>query len=334
MAEHTGKAAPGEIPPERTEPAAQTPSAGAPAVETPAVETPGPGTPRQETSRQAIPAAGTGPGDVRLPAAVPAARLLPRQETITGPAAAEQAPGTAAAREVPAPEPAAARPEPGPGQRARQPGQAAPARTRESKRWELIIAVSIALVTVTGAALTYLSIQQEAAAVEADRQSVVETLQVQNQVVSAATEARAYGILAARYRQLMAEASVLAGTDPEQAAMLRADAVGFALNGVTQYTTGTGAAAQYNFAAALQGALTVAQSSTIPADQPARTAALAEQHRQVAASVALSVVGLLGVVVLLTLARVVTAERLKRGLLGAAAAGYLAAVIAAVVQLA
>ena len=141
--------------------------------------------------------------------------------------------------------------------------------TAQSKRWELIIAISIALVTVTGAVLTYLSIQQESAAVEADRQSVVETLQVQNQVVAAATQARAYGVLAVRYRQLMAEVSVLAATDPDQAAMLRADATGVNLNGVTDYTTGTGAAAQYNFAAALQGALTVLQSSTIPPDQPA-----------------------------------------------------------------
>ena len=169
------------------------------------------------------------PADAPPPAAaVPAARPLPRQDPASGPAV--------------------------------------PARTGESKRWELIIAVSIALVTVTGAALTYLSIQQESAAVEADRQSVVETLQVQNQMVSANTETRAYGILAARYRQLMAEASVLAVTDPDQATMLRADAAGFTLNGVTEYTTGTGAASQYNFAAALQGALTVDQSVGVPAD--------------------------------------------------------------------
>ena len=223
---------------------------------------------------------------------------------------------------------------PGGSTRPRAGGPGGPARTAQSKRWELIIAISIALVTVTGAVLTYLSIQQESAAVEADRQSVVETLQVQNQVVAAATQARAYGVLAGRYRQLMAEASVLAATDPDQAAMLRADATGVNLNGVTDYTTGTGAAAQYNFAAALQGALTVLQSSTIPPDQPARTAALAEHHRQVAGRVALCVVGLLCVVVLLTLARVVPAERFKRGLVGVAAAGYLAATIAGIVRLA
>lgn len=316
MAEHADQASPGEIGPERTEPAPETP-----AIETPAIETPATETPATETRAAESPAAAPRPA---------AARPLPRQKPAGGPAARGPDPGPAAAAGASGPATAGEKSAPG----AEQGGPAVPARTGESKRWELIIAVSIALVTVTGAALTYLSIQQESAAVEADRQSVVETLQVQNQVVAANTEARAYGILAARYRQLMAEASVLAATDPDQAAMLRADAAGFALNGVTDYTTGTGAAAQYNFAAALQGVLTVDQSVSTPADQPARTAALAEHHRQVAGWLALCVVGLLCVVVLLTLARVATAERLKRALAAAAAAGYLAAVIAAVVQLA
>jgi hypothetical protein len=280
MAGHAGQASPGEIPPERTEPAAETPAA-----ETPAPE--------------------PGPSVAGPPAAVPAARPLPRQEMVAEPAAATQ--------HAPA---------------------SGPARTGESKRWELVIAMSIALITVTGAVLTYLSIQQESAAVEADRQSVVETLQIQNEQVSAETEARAFGILAARYRDLMAEASALAATDPEQVSMLREDAAGFSLNGVTQYLTGTGATAQYNFSAALQGALTTDESTSIPPDQPALTAQVAEHHRQVSARVALCVVGLLCVLVMLTLARLLTAERLRRLLAGAGAAVYLAAVITAIAQLA
>ena len=216
-----------------------------------------------------------------------------------------------------------------PGPTSGKPGPAA----AESKRWELVIAVAIALVTVTGAVLTYLSIQQESAAVEADRQSVVETLTVQNQVVSAATEARAYGILAARYRQFTAEASVLAATDPQQSDMFRADAAGLWLGGVTNYLTGTGATAQYNFGDALRGALAVNQSFSIPPDEPSRTAATAERHRQAAGGLALCVVGLLCVVVVLTLARLLKPDRLKRALLGAGTAGYLAAVITATVQL-
>jgi hypothetical protein len=204
----------------------------------------------------------------------------------------------------------------------------------KSNRWELVIAASIALVAVTGAVLTYLSIQQESAAVEADRQSVVETMLVQNQRVSAETQARAYGGLAARYQQLMAEAGALSGTEPDQASLLQQDAAGFLLPGVTQYLTGTGATARYNFPDALQGALTVDETTSIPPSQPGRTAQLAEHHRQMAGWIALSAVGLLGVVVLLTLARLLTTERRKRALFGAAVLGYAVAVIAAIAQFA
>jgi len=260
--------------------------------------------------------------------------IRPERTTAPGETAAAETTvaETAAARADPEP-PASGEPEPAPGEPEPGSGKREPA-AGESKRWELIIAIAIALVTVTGAVLTYLSIQQESAAVEADRQSVVETLVVQNQLVSAATEARAYGILAARYRQFMAEANVLAATDPQQANMLRADAAGFRLTGVTNYLTGTGATAQYNFAHALQGALTVDQSLSIPPDEPSRTAAMAERHRQAAGGLALCVVGLLCVVVMLTLARLLKQDRLKRALLGAGAVGYLAAVITAIVQLA
>jgi hypothetical protein len=214
--------------------------------------------------------------------------------------------------------PGAAEKAPGPGQGARPAGPVTAGKSGKSKWWELIIAASIALVAVTGAVLTYLSIQQESAAVEADRQSVVETMLVQNQRVSAETQARAYGELATRYRQLMAEAGALSGADPDQASLLRQDAAGFLLPGVTQYLTGAGATAQYHFPAALQGALTVDETTSIPPGQPARTAQLAGRHRQMSGRIALSAVGLLGVVVLLTAARQVSAER--RGRSGSPAA--------------
>ncbi|MGZ5952593.1 MAG: hypothetical protein ACXWO1_20920, partial [Isosphaeraceae bacterium] len=103
-----------------------------------------------------------------------------------------------------------------------------------------MIAISIAIVAMTGAVLTYLSIQQESAAVENDRRSVVETVLVQNHEVSAETQARAEGVFAARYRQLMAEADALSGTDADEAFLLRLDAASFDLNGVSFYLTGTG----------------------------------------------------------------------------------------------
>lgn len=204
----------------------------------------------------------------------------------------------------------------------------------KAKRWELVIAASIALVAVTGAVLTYLAIQQESAATEADRQSVVETMLVQNQRVSAEAQARAFGELAVRYRQLMAEAGVLSGTEPDQASLIRQDAAGFLVPGVTQYLTGIGATARYSFPDALQGALTVDETTGIPPSQPARTALLAEHHRKMSGRIALSAVGLLGVVVLLTLARLQTAEWRKRAVFGAAVIGYAVAVIAAIAQFA
>jgi hypothetical protein len=116
----------------------------------------------------------------------------------------------------------------------------------------------------------------------------------------------------------MAEAGALSGADPDQASLLRQDAAGFLLPGVTQYLTGAGATAQYHFPAALQGALTVDETTSIPPGQPARTAQLAGRHRQMSGRIALSAVGLLGVVVLLTAARQVSAER--RGRSGSPAA--------------
>ena len=70
-----------------------------------------------------------------------------------------------------------------------QPGEAAEgedpkAKSKESKRWEVIIAASIAAAAMTGAVLTYLAIQKESAAVESDRESVVQTVMVQNQNVA------------------------------------------------------------------------------------------------------------------------------------------------------
>jgi hypothetical protein len=248
------------------------------------------------------------------------------------PGAAEEAPGPGRGASPAAPVPAGRPGGSGGSGRSSESGKAG--KHGKPSRWELTIAAAIALVAVTGAVLTYLSIQQESAAVEADRQSVVETMLVQNQRVSAETQARAYGELAARYRQLMAEAGALAATDPDQASLLRQDAAGFLLPGVTQYLTGAGATAQYNFPAALQGALTVSETTSIPPSQPGRTAQLADRHRQMSGHIALCAVGLLGVVVLLTLARLQTPERRKRAVFGAAVIGYAVAVIAAIAQFA
>jgi len=215
---------------------------------------------------------------------------------------------------------------------------AKPRSSERSRRWELVIAVSIAVVSVTGAALTYLSIHKESTAVENDRRSVVDTMLVQTQEVTAETQARADGALAAQYRQLMAEAGVLSSTDANQARLLLLDAGSFyfADGMMPDFLTGTGAAAQFDYSAALRAAaLTVKdEAPTIPADEPDRTATLAGHDRGIATRIALSVVGLLCVVVLLTVARLTGAEQLRRGVFAAAALGYAMAVIGAIAQFA
>jgi hypothetical protein len=207
-----------------------------------------------------------------------------------------------------------------------QPGKAPGRGPRsESKGWELTIAVSIAVAAVTGAALTYAAIQKQAAAADNDRQSVVQTIEVQTQRVTAETQAGAGGTLAARYRQLMAEADVLSATDPDQATLFRLNAVGFIDNnyGVSDYLSGTGATAHYDYSAALQGALAASSTSgVLPAGEPELTAKLAEHDSAVSERIRICVIGILGVVVVLTIARLTRMRRDKQLLFAVAALGY------------
>jgi hypothetical protein len=206
--------------------------------------------------------------------------------------------------------------------------------SKESKRWELIIAASIAWVAMTGAVLTYLAIQKESAAVESDRESVVQTVMVQNQNVAAKIQVDANGTLAARYRQLMAEASVLSSIDEDQAILSRLNAAGFiATAAVSDYLTGTGATARYDDSAALQGVLAAdATSANLPADEPALTAKRAAHDYVISRRIRISIVGLLGVVVILTVARLAKARKLRRGLYVTATLGYAAATVAAIIE--
>jgi hypothetical protein len=256
--------------------------------------------------------------DARVPAASP------------GPSHPAGPPGSEAA-EADAREPAGSE----------QPGEAAEgedpkAESKESKRWEVIIAASIAAAAMTGAVLTYLAIQKESAAVESDRESVVQTVMVQNQNVAAKIQVDADDALAARYRQLMAEAGVLSGLDADQAILARLNAVGFIVSsGVSDYLTGTGATARYDDSAALQGTLAAdSTSANLPPDEPALTAKIAAHDYLTSRRIRISIVSLLGIVVLLTIARLSKTKKWRRGLFAAAALGYVVATVAAIVQVA
>jgi hypothetical protein len=258
-----------------------------------------------------------------------AADARPAPQDLPVPATSASRPDPAGAPGGEASDPESAGPE--------QPAKAAEAETsKESKRWELIVAVSIATAAVTGAVLTYLAIQKESAAVESDRESVVQTVTVQNQSVAAKIQVDANGALAARYRQLMAEASVLSGTAGDQAELARLNAVGFIANyGVSDYLSGTGATARYDQAAAFQGALAVDSSSTVlPPDEPKLTAEIAARDYATARRIRVSIVSLLGVVVILTIVRLSKTRRWRQGLLTAAVLGYATATVAAVIQVA
>jgi hypothetical protein len=154
--------------------------------------------------------------------------------------------------------------------------------------------------------------------------------------VAARIQVDANDTLAARYRQLMAEASVLSSTDEDQSMLARLNAVGFiATSGVSDYLTGTGATAHYDDSAALQGALAVDTTAAIlPPDEPALTAKTAVRDYRTSRRIRISIVSLLGVVVLLTTARLSKAKKWRHGLFATAALGYTVATVAAIIQVA
>jgi hypothetical protein len=223
--------------------------------------------------------------------------------------------------------PAVAGGEPGPG-----PGPA-PVRPRWRRlSWELGIALALAVTTITGALLTYLSIQRESAASDADQQAVIETILVEQRSAGAGASTYALGGLAARYRRMLAEAEALQASDPQRAERTRQVAAGLAAqSGLYEFLTGPGAAGRFDYDARLEAALHYSDVVAIPADQPARTAANADALRNRSRTLAMGAVGMLGVVVLLTVARVVRRDIWRIGLVTAAGGTYLAALIVGVV---
>jgi len=202
------------------------------------------------------------------------------------------------------------------------------------RRWELLVALVLAITSISGAVLTYLSIQQESAASEADERAVIETILIQQQYAGATAQNHGFGDLAARYRRLLAEAEALEATDPERAAVTRqlANAIA-AQTGIAEFFSGDpGAKGTFDYEAHLDAALHYFDVVAIPPDQPDRTAARADAYRDRSQALALGAVGMLAVVVLLTLARVVRRRWPRLVLFAAAAGGYLAVVAVTAVR--
>jgi hypothetical protein len=215
----------------------------------------------------------------------------------------------------------------------RQRRPAAHAFSGARSRWELIIAVAIGITTMTGAILTYLAIREESAAADHDRRAVIETVQVNRRLTAAETQAHAFSGLAASYRRMVAEADAIADEDPERAQALYALAQSFATQArIAEFMPAAGADAQFNYEGAFQAALHADDAVGISDDQPDRTVAMANDHHTRSQRLTLSVVGLLVVVVLLTLARLVRATARRTALLALSATGYAATLVAAVPQ--
>lgn len=200
-------------------------------------------------------------------------------------------------------------------------------------RWELIIAVAIGVTTMTGAIITYLAIREESAAADHDRRAVIETVQVNRRLTGAETQAHTFSGLAASYRRMVAEANAIADKDPERAQALYALAASFATQArIAEFMPAAGADARFDYEGSFQAALHADDGIGISDDQPDRTVALANDHHARSQRLTLSVVGLLIVVVLLTLARLVGTVGPRTLLLVLSAVGYAATVVAAVPQ--
>ncbi|MBV1856014.1 hypothetical protein [Catellatospora tritici] len=205
-----------------------------------------------------------------------------------------------------------------------------PART--SRRHELVVAIAIGVATITGATVTYFSLQRDSAAADLDQQAVIETVLVHQKLTSARAQTHAFSGMATRYRHMLADADVSELTDPREAEVARQLARSFRIRtGIDQFLHGTDATTRFDTDAQYQAALHQFDLFAIADAQPDATAARADAQRDISRRLNISVVGLLGVVVLLTFARVARRRPVRVALLMVSALGYLGAVTAAVV---
>ncbi|MFF4434794.1 hypothetical protein ACFYZ4_37265 [Streptomyces sp. NPDC001513] len=171
------------------------------------------------------------------------------------------------------------------------------------------------MATMIGAILTFLSLQEESAALDDDRQAQLQTTEVEARLVTADAQVRHELALVSRYRQLNAEADRLEVTAEEvdalqmqdEARLMRtvADAsnrVSLAFDWENLKVIGKGAEYDENLRREL--ILQATEYLTVPRGQPALTASSADRHRARSERYALSVVATIGLVVLLTVARV------------------------------
>ncbi|WP_202637902.1 hypothetical protein [Bailinhaonella thermotolerans] len=198
--------------------------------------------------------------------------------------------------------------------------------------YELPVAAAMAVVTVTSALVTFLSVMAAAEAVETDRLAVVQTVQVEAERTKTDAQVRGEGRRLGRYRSLAAEADAEAAEDPGRAAGLRRLALEYAAESrvgyLGPYVAWDGAESRLRYGELAEALRQSADAYSPAADQPARTAARADAEHARSTRLAMAAVALLVVLVVLTVTRMAHV-RLRGPLLVVAAASY--ALIAATV---
>ncbi|WP_329429733.1 hypothetical protein OG339_15150 [Streptosporangium sp. NBC_01495] len=189
--------------------------------------------------------------------------------------------------------------------------------------YERIVAIAIGLSTITGASASYAAVRLNSQAVDADRQAVVETIQVRTAGVVGHMSSRSKGGQAVQYRTLHAQADAIEAVDPDEARILRDLADGLLIDQYIdrRYLPGAGAAAKWDYEMSEAAVVRGHEIFTVPGDQPVRTARRADALHDRVGHLTLTVVGTLGIVLLLTVARLV-APRWRDRLLRVALGGY------------
>lgn len=186
--------------------------------------------------------------------------------------------------------------------------------------WERRIALTIGIVTLAGVVLSFQAVRRNSQAADADRRAVHEAVLVYKERLAADTQARAEAIAAGQFRRMLAEADALddvaasatrgtpvldATTLADRAGVLRAVADRFAFTAFDIGSLdGAGADAQFDVERRLQALEMARDFDSLPPDQPAKTARIADDLRTASQRYVLGVVALLAAVCILTVARV------------------------------
>ena len=179
--------------------------------------------------------------------------------------------------------------------------------------WKTVAAVMIGVATLTGAWLTYVSVQVSDAAGSADARSTAEVVAIEQERTDAAVRVSAESAAVAQYRVMLAQADVIAelpvegldaGAREDEARIRRALADNFKFVSFDPtFLEGQGADATYDIEGRI--AALMRQNQTVAQMDPEATAAAAQRDHGRSVALVGWVGALVGVVGLLSLAELV-----------------------------